>query len=114
MDLWRNWKRRRSRRRARRSCSVLMGAPPPLSLRGAKRRSNPMVGAQRQRDCFAALAMTPLSLLLPFLAADLFGRVADSLALVRLRSTETPDLRSHLTDQALIHACHLDRGRPLA
>src|SRR5215472_9722909 len=56
----------------------------------------------------------PSSLLLPFLPPDLLVRVPHALALVRLGQTERADLRRHLADQALVHALHLDRRRPLA
>src|SRR5579863_3471930 len=101
-DLWRNWKRRRSRRRARRSCSVLIIPSPPH-----KRGPSATVPA------FAGMTNGG-SLLLPFLPPDLLGRVADTLALVGLRTTELADLRRDLADQALVHTFHLDRRRTLA
>src|SRR5277367_2438629 len=88
-DLWRNWKRRRTRRRVRSSWSVLMRTPSP-ALRGrdgvgklpAGKHPLPDPPPLRGRG---GLANIGCSLLLPFLAADLFVGVADALALVGFR-----------------------------
>src|SRR5262249_16731896 len=102
VDLWRSWKRSRSRRRARRSCSVLMHRSPSPAQRG------------RVGEGGTPIRSNARSLLLPFLPPDLLGGVANALALVRLRPAECADLSRHLADQPLVHAFHLDRGWTLA
>src|SRR5580704_8477300 len=105
-DLWRNWKRRRTRRRVRSSCSVLMcacllapGVPQFVQSRhGGTWPRHPRLSlltpAKSWMPTWVGLTMQGTSsLLLPFLAADLFVGVADALALIRLRPAETADLR---------------------
>src|SRR4051812_29200121 len=53
-------------------------------------------------------------LLLAFLAEDELARIADPLALVRLRRPELPDLGRNLPDLLLVDAGHDDLGRPRA
>src|SRR6476661_1700866 len=126
-DLWRNWKRRRWRRRSRRSCSVLMRACllVPTSW-GSYRHGRPCAGHPRLRrptqsktwmagpspamtdKRAAAMTMKETSsLFLAFLTPDLLGRVAHALALVRLGRAEPADFRRNLTDQPLVDTLDL-------
>src|SRR5580700_10941953 len=80
------------------------GRPPAFWRNWKRRRSR----RRSRRSCLALML-----LLLAFLAPDLLVAVAHALALVGFGRAERADLRRDLADQALVHAFHLDRGRPL-
>src|SRR5262249_42183495 len=72
------------------------------------------VRRSRRANRFVALVMTPILLLLSFLAADALVLVFDALALVRLGLPEGADLGGHLADPLQIRPAYGDLSRLLA
>src|SRR5258708_7295475 len=69
---------------------------------------------RRPNRVFDLLLILPPLLLLAFLAPDLFRRVFDALAFVRLRLAIAANHRRHLADPLAVRAGDRDRRPPLA
>src|SRR6187402_3566615 len=74
------------------------GRPPLLAARERRTR------CVRRSNWFSLRSMDCASLLLAFLALDVFALVADALALIRLGLARGADLRGHLADLLLVDA----------
>src|SRR5579884_2601549 len=74
----------------------------PLALPGPRRPRRGMGGEGEPSLLLTTLAG------LPGLAAHDLARIADALALVRLRRAHAPDVGRHLADQLLVDPLHVD------